>query len=112
MKQITIDFDASPFKGFTSCREYVQSSLYRQPMQHKAIAADMDYSPSQLSRKLTQSPADSARFTLDDLENYIAVTGDVTPVYYLLEKHVGKRSREELLKLRAEIDAQLETQAA
>lgn len=100
MKQITINFDASPFQGFNTCREYVQFSAFNQPVQMKVIAADMDYSPSQLSRKLTQSPDDSARFTLDDLENYMRVTGDHTPIYYLLEAFGADNSEE---AIRAEI---------
>jgi hypothetical protein len=108
MQQVVLNFDASPFDGYSTCREYVHRQVYQQGVHLKVIAADMDYSPSQLTRKLTQSPTDSARFTLDDLEVFMQVTGDVTPVYCLVHKHVtGKKNKEALLKLKAEIEAQL-----
>jgi hypothetical protein len=66
----------------------------------KAIAADMDYSPSDLTRKLSQSPKDSRRFTLDDLETYIDVTGDTQPVLYLVEKYLASPDELETLKRR------------
>ncbi|MHA7916028.1 hypothetical protein [Alloalcanivorax xenomutans] len=52
----------------------------------------MDYSPSDLSRKLAQNPDDSRRFTLDDLEKYIEVTRDIQPVLYLVEKYLVAES--------------------
>jgi hypothetical protein len=74
-------------------------------MQQKAIAMEMDYAPSVLSRKLAQSPNDSMRTTLDDLEKYMEVTGDTTPIYYLVDKHLNsncdeiKRLKEQLAQL-------------
>lgn len=106
MKQLTLNYDASLFDSYPSCREYIARQVHHQAIPQKAIAMDMDYSPSQLTRKLAQ--ADSCRFTLDDLESFMRVTGDVTPVYYLIEKHVtGSKNREQLLKLKADIERQL-----
>ena len=48
---------------------------------------DMDMSQSDLSRKLANNPDDPRRFTLADLENYIQVTGDTTPILYLAQKY-------------------------
>ncbi len=52
----------------------------------------MDLSPSYLSRKLAQSPNDTMRFTLDDLERYIQCTNDTKPVLYLVEKYLTDTS--------------------
>ena len=68
----------------------------------------MDYSPSDLSRKLAQNPDDSRRFTLDDLEKYMDVTGDTQPVLYLVEKYLARSSREALQQQIAELQKQLE----
>ncbi|MFK8398150.1 hypothetical protein M2D07_006525 [Pseudomonas sp. BGr12] len=87
--QLTLNFDAGLVQSYASCREYVAARVHQQQRQQKAIAADMDYSPSDLSRKLAQSPDDSRRFTLDDLEKYITVTGDTHPVLYLVEKYLA-----------------------
>tara|TARA_R110002153_G_scaffold191269_2_gene344246 strand:+ start:12224 stop:12574 length:351 start_codon:yes stop_codon:yes gene_type:complete len=87
--QLTLDYDASPVKAYGSCREYVQSRVHQQGVPVKAIAADMDYSPSTLARKLAQGINDSNRFTLDDLELYIVTTDDKEPVKYLAAKYLG-----------------------
>lgn len=74
----------------------------------KAIAADMDLSPSDLTRKLAQSPKDSRRFTLDDLEHYIQNTKDVEPIKYLIEKYLADTKDEQIAALKKQI-AELES---
>lgn len=101
--QLTLNFDAGLTDCFSSCREVVQSRVHQQGKPVKAIAADMDYSPSTLSRKLAQSPNDSQKLTLDDLESYIAVTGDKQPVYFLIEKYLVSESSDEIKRLEAEL---------
>ena len=99
--QLSIDFNADITTGYNTCREYVQSRVYKQGKPQKVIAADMDYSPSDLTRKLSQSPNDSRRFTLDDLEKFIDVTGDIEPVKYLVAKYLYKQPKD---ALRAQIE--------
>lgn len=89
--------------SYGTCREYVAARVHQQGRPQKAIAADMDYSPSDLSRKLAQNPDDSRRFTLDDLETYIRVTGDTQPVLYLVEKYLTNND-DQIARLQAEID--------
>ena len=102
MQPITLNFDAGLSEGFTTCREYVASRIHQQGRPQKSIAADMDYSPSDLSRKLAQSPDDSRRFTLDDLERFMAVTGDTSPICYLVEKYLADNTDRS-----AELEAEL-----
>lgn len=106
--QLSIDFNPNLTKLFGTCREYVAARVHQIQIPHKAIAADMDYSPSDLSRKLAQAPNDSRRFTLDDLERYIEVTGDLEPIKYLVSKHLYRQPREVLEAQIAELQAQLE----
>ncbi|MED5607814.1 MULTISPECIES: hypothetical protein [Pseudomonas] len=87
--QLTLNFEAGLVDSYPSCREYVAARVHQQGRQQKSIAADMDLSPSQLTRKLAQSPGDSCRFTLDDFETFIAATGDASPVLYLVEKYLA-----------------------
>lgn len=89
MQQVTINFDAGIAESYASCREYVAARIHQQGRPQKSIAADMDYSPSILSRKLSPSESDTSKFTLDDLEKFIQTTGDVQPVYYLVEKYLA-----------------------
>lgn len=98
MEQITINYEEPLTGAYETCREYIAHRMHHQGRSQKAIAADMDYSPSHLSRKCAQSPDDSMRFTLDDLERFIQVTGDVTPVIYLAEKYL--RGLDEVTELR------------
>lgn len=87
--QLTLRFDRGIVESYATCREYVAALIHQQGKPQKSVAADMDYSPSDLSRKLAQNPDDSRRFTLDDLERFIDVTGDTRAVYYLVEKYLA-----------------------
>jgi len=101
--QLSLNFEAGLAESYSTCREYVAARVHQQGRPQKAIAADMDYSPSDLSRKLAQNPDDSRRLTLDDFERFIQVTGDTTPVLYLVEKYLVNNENEiEELKKRLE----------
>lgn len=102
MEQITINYDAGLVDSYSTCREYLSALIHQQGRPQKAIAADMDYSPSDLSRKLAQAPNDSRRFTLDDLEKFIEVTEEIGPVLYLVEKYLTGRDR--IAALEAELE--------
>jgi hypothetical protein len=105
--QLTLNFEAGLIESYGTCREYVAARVHQVGRPQKAIAADMDYSPSDLSRKLAQNPDDSRRFTLDDLEKYIDVTGDKAPVLYLAEKYLSKPDEAELKRQIAALEAKL-----
>lgn len=100
--QLTINFEAGLVESYSSCREFVAARVHQQGRAQKVIAADMDYSPSDLSRKLAQNPDDSRRFTLDDLEKYMDTTGDTQPVLYLAEKYLAEKG-DEIERLKAQI---------
>jgi hypothetical protein len=104
MQQVTINFEAGPVEVYKTCREYVGALVHQQGKPQKAIAADMDYSPSDLSRKLAQSPDDSRRFTLDDLEKFIETTNDIRPVLYLVEKYLHKADAQRIAALEEELN--------
>lgn len=71
---------------------------------------NMDLSPSDLSRKLSGNPDDPRNFSVDDLEHYIACTGDFEPIYYLIEKFMEhpqvrrERAMDQLASLLPEIE--------
>jgi hypothetical protein len=107
MQQITLNFDAGITESYESCREYIAARVHQLGRPQKAIAADMDYSPSDLSRKLAQNPDDSRRFTLDDLEKYVVVTRDTKPILYLAQKYLSTPDEAELKRKIEELQAQL-----
>lgn len=87
--QLTLNFEAALPERFPSLRAYLAHRVSVQHKSAKVIAADMDMSPSTLSRKLNPSEGDTQRFNLDDLEGYIASSGDVNSVIeYLAAKYM------------------------
>lgn len=110
-RQMTLDFTP----GLTERHDTLLACIrecahtHRNPM--KTIAADMDLSTSELSRKLAGNPDDTRRFSVDDLERFISATGDVTPIYYLIERYLEdeslrhRRAMAELVKLAPQLAA-------
>lgn len=86
--QMTLNFEPSLPDRFGSLREYIAHRVQVQAKPAKTIAADMDLSPSTLSRKLAPGEHDSQRFNCDDLERYIQSTGDVSAIEYLAAKYM------------------------
>jgi hypothetical protein len=101
MEQVTLNFDAGISDAFPTLREFVAHRTHHQGRPQKAIAADLDYSPSHWSRKCAESPDDSLRMTCNDLEAFMEATGDTSPVLYLVEKYMTKHDR--IAELEAEL---------
>ncbi len=89
VSQMTLDFEPTLLERHKSALECVRQCAYTHRNPLKSIAADMDLSESDLSRKLTQNANDTRRFSLDDLENFIAATGDTTVIAYLAAKYLA-----------------------
>ena len=85
--QLTLDFTPGLTERFPSALECVKASVYGNVKPLKTIAADMDISQSDLSRKLSNNPDDPRRFTLHDLEAFVQATGDTTVIRYLAQKY-------------------------
>lgn len=75
----------------------VKASVYDCGRAFKAIAADLDMSVSELSRKLADNPNDPVNFPLDRLTELIEATEDYRPILWLAEKYLddaeSKRKR-------------------
>jgi len=87
MSQLTLNFQPELPDRFPSLRAYIahRSNVVRKSP--KAVAADMDIAPSTLSRKLNPAEGDTQRFNCDDLEAWVASTGDAAAVIdYLAAK--------------------------
>jgi hypothetical protein len=87
-QQLTLSFEPSLPEKYKTLRDFLAYRVQVQAKPAKTIAADMDMSPSMLSRKLTPSEGDTQRFNCDDLENYIRETADTTPIEYLASKYL------------------------
>lgn len=95
MKQITLNFDASEFDGFESIQEFFtnRTRTVRDPdgrvIKQAVQAMQMDYSPSQWSHKLNKS--NNTSLTLDDADRHTEIFGDVSWIYYAINKHIIQR---------------------
>lgn len=87
--QLTLDFTPGLSERHRSLKACVRERCYANSNPLKTIAADMDLSESELSRKLGDNPEDKRNLSCDDFEAYLKSSGDVTPVYYLVEKYLA-----------------------
>lgn len=92
-----INFDAP--KTLIEC---VKFCAWQSPIPMKSIARMMGITPSVLSRKLSGVDA-SCKFSLDDLELFVAVTGDKRPIQYLAEKYLVSGDANRIAALEAEL---------
>jgi hypothetical protein len=86
LQQIELNFEAGLTEQFPEFRDAVRASVYSCGRAFKAVAADLDMSVSELSRKLADNPADPVNFPLNRLPELIEATGDKRPIYWLVEK--------------------------
>lgn len=112
MNQLMIDFQQGLVEQFPEWHDMVRESVYGCGRPFKAIAADLDMSSSELSRRLSVS--DDLPFHLFDLPRLIRVTGDKRPVYWLIEACLEdpdskrKRAIDELSRMLPAIQQALE----
>lgn len=85
---MTLNFEPALPERFCTLREFLAHRVQVQAKPAKTIAADMDLSPSTLSRKLSPGDGDTQRFNVDDLEHYMKVTGDTSAIEYLASKYL------------------------
>ena len=85
-KQLEIDFTPGLTEQFPEFLDCVKTSVYGCKKQFRAVAADLDMSSSELSRKFAENPNDPLNFPLKLLPKLVESTGDLTPVYWLIEK--------------------------
>lgn len=74
-RQISLPFEPGLLDLWPTSREYLLYQIQLLRLSQKAIAADMDISPSVLSRKLNQGKDDCQRLSLDDLEGIFKHAG-------------------------------------
>lgn len=87
-QQLTLDFEPGLVERYRSLLECCASGVYKHGLSRVAI--DLNQAPGNLSVQLS---GDSSRhFSVESLEAYIEKTGDTTPVYYLIEKFLDKKT--------------------
>lgn len=93
MDQLTLDFEPGLTDRFQRIEDVVVHTVYSGDKPQKAIAYDLDESPSSLSRKVKGDLG----FPISKLPALIDSTGDFTVVLWLVEKylvdHEAKKSQ-------------------
>lgn len=82
MHQLTLAFTPGLSTTHRSLRECVATGVYRRGLGR--VAGDVDMAPSALCEAL--AGADRRKLDVDALEAYIASSGDLSPIYYLVDK--------------------------
>lgn len=85
--QLVLDFEPGLADRFSNARECVAQGVYQRGL--KRVAADLDQAPGNLSVQLSDDP--TRHFSLDSFELYLEKTGDMTPLYFLVEKFLGDK---------------------
>lgn len=84
--QLTLDFEPGLTEKYPHLLDCVRAAAYSHRNPLKTIAMDMDLTLSELSRKLSGNPDDPRHFNVEDLEQFIVATGDVSTIYWLIER--------------------------
>ena len=85
--QLDLNFD----KKFDNLKEAIVHSVYSANVSVKLLAARLDHSPSNLSRRLNLIKTEGEPgLTVEDFETILEATGDYTAIYYLVEKFLQK----------------------
>lgn len=99
--QLTLMFEPGVSAQHRSLRACMAAGVYAAGLDR--IAARVDESPSKLGEKLAGGSGDRTRDVgLDLFERYLDATGDLTPIYYLVDKFLrdpDARHAEALAKL-------------
>lgn len=85
--QLTLAFEPGLTQRFSSLRECVATGIYQRGLTN--VAPSLDKAPGNLSVELSDDP--TRKFGVESLEAYIEKFGDLTPIYYLAEKFLGKQ---------------------
>ena len=105
-RQLTLELEPGLTQRFRCARDAVAQGVYQRGL--KRIAGDLDMAPGNLSVAIGD---DGVRhLSLDHFERYLQVTGDLTPLYYLVERYLGDQgaARAEALDRVMRVAEQLE----
>lgn len=95
--QIELNFEGGLLQQFPEFKDAVRASVYDCGKPFKSVAADLDMSVSELSRKLADNPNDPVNFPLHRLPDLLNTTLDFRPIFWLAEKYLddadAKRKR-------------------
>lgn len=93
MTQASFDFQPGLTVRFPKLRHLLNACVYNSRAGLNGVAADLDRSPSELSRMLSWEQDDPRKLDVDDFVGIIGSTADMRPVYWLMEKFMNDSER-------------------
>lgn len=108
MRQMNLTFEPGLTQRFRSVKEVMATGVYQRGL--TTVAGRLDMAPSKLSEKLNGGTDRRRDIGLEEFEAYLAQTGDLTPIHYLIEKFLGDpevQQREAVAKLAALFESAL-----
>lgn len=90
MEQMTINFEGGLRARYPTICDVMRASLALSKRSQKAIAADMDMSPSELSRRVNAdlNDNDTRVFNVADLDKFIKAVGNTLVIEWQIEGHM------------------------
>jgi len=80
-----MNFEPGLAERHKSLRSCIAACVYQRGLEN--VAMDLDKAPGNLSVEL--GGHEKRHFSVDNLERYIQTSGDLTPVWYLVEKYLS-----------------------
>lgn len=98
--QLSLTFEQGIGQRHLTLRDCMATGVYQRGLTR--VAGQIDMAPSKLSEKLAGGTERKRDIGLDEFEDYIAKTGDVSPIHYLVDKYLrdpALQQQEALAKL-------------
>lgn len=86
MHQMTLDFQPGLTAQYRSLREVAAATVYASRKGVAGVAADLDMAPTDLTKRLNLDGSEPRPLRVDDLTGILSSTGDLRPIYWLIEK--------------------------
>ncbi len=86
-RQLSLVFEPGLAARFRNLRDVVAHGVYQRGL--SAVAGKVDMAPSKLSEKLAGGNDRPRDLGVEEFERYIDKTGDLRPIYYLIERYLG-----------------------
>lgn len=91
--QLDLEFERGLIERFPTLMDVVRHDVEHCGLLKKQIAGDMDMSPSEFSRILSDNPGDPRNFTLNMLPAFVRATKRKTTIYWLIEAFLEDPAR-------------------
>lgn len=84
--QLTLELQPSLLQRFSTLRQCVHHTALTYPKGMKQLAADLDLSESELSRRLNPSEDDKRSCDVNLMVRIVEITGDLAPLHWFMAR--------------------------